>query len=105
MSKPLPPIIAYELEFKPGIAQVDGSREWGLEYIHIHAHHAGGEPLKMFYENDGIWRQRLADIFGDAEALAVMTQLEMGEPAKVPGTFTSETLKALKFHRDLLKIA
>lgn len=105
MHTPIPPIIAYELEFKPGIAQVDGTREWSLEYIHIHAHHAGGEPFKMVYENDGLWPSRLAEIFGQAEATAIMTQIEMGEPAKVPGTFTRDTLKALKFHPDYLKIA
>jgi len=97
-------IVAYELVFKPGITQVDGDRTPGLNYIFIEAHHAG-EPLKMHYENDGLWHQRLAEIFGAADATAIMTQLELGDIARVPGTFTRETLAALRFHPDLLKIA
>jgi hypothetical protein len=99
-----PNIVAYELLFVPGIAQVDGSRQWGLEYIHIHALHAG-EPLKMVYENDGLWLTRLSEVFGAPEALAIMTQLELGENAKVPGTYTSDTLEKLRFHPELLKVS
>jgi hypothetical protein len=99
-----PNIVAYELVFKPGFAQVDGMRGNGLEYIHIDALHAG-EPLKMVYENDGLWLTRLTEIFGQAEALAIMTQVEMGDDAKLPGTYTRDTLEKLRFHPDLLKIA
>jgi hypothetical protein len=99
-----PAIVAYEIVIKPGIAQVDGSGSFSLEYIHIEAHHAG-EPLKMVFENDGLWHSRLAELFGDAEATAVMTQIEMGQTAKLPATYNSDTLARLRFHKDLLKIA
>jgi hypothetical protein len=105
MPTPIPPIIAYELVFKGFFSPANTQQSAMLEAIQIAAHHAGGEPLTMVYENDGLWRQRVASIFGEAEAIAVMTQIEMGDTAKLPGTYTRETLKALKFHPDYLKIA
>jgi hypothetical protein len=99
-----PNIVAYEIIFKPGLTQVDGLRGIGMGVIYIEAHHAG-EPIKMFAENDGLWHKRLTEVFGEAEATAIMTQIELGYEAKVPGTYTRETLEKLRFHPDLLAIA
>ena len=100
-----PPIIAYELVFKGYFSPANKQQSAMMEAIQIAAHHAGGEPLSMVFENDGLWRQRLAEALGEAEATAVMTQVQLGETAKLPGTYTRETLADLKFHKDLLKIA
>jgi hypothetical protein len=97
-------LVAYQIVILPGIVHVDGTDSPSLEYIRIHALHAG-EPLKMFYENDGLWHSRLAAVFGEAEATAVMTQIELGDTATLPGAYTRETLAQLRFHPDILKIA
>ena len=88
------------------------AREWlrnrrGLHFTRLRKLwlDASGEPLTMVYENDGLWRTRLTEIFGAAEATAIMTQLELGQGAAMPGTYNRETLAQLRFHPDLLKIA
>jgi hypothetical protein len=69
-----------------------------IKAIQIEAHHAG-EPLKTVYGNDGLWRTRLTELFGEAEATKIMVQIEVGVIAQLSTTVTRETLEKLHFHK------